>query len=71
MVGGAGGGVHEPGQRLIKSSQQWTPAQVAFLDAEAERLGLQSRAAVARLIVQAAMSGAEGICPTCGQEWRR
>jgi hypothetical protein len=44
--------VSKPG-RMPKGSQQWTDEQAAWLDAEAARLGLQSRAAVARMIVQA------------------
>ncbi len=44
---------------MAKSSQQWTREQAAWLDTEAVRLGLRSRAAVARMIVQAAMDRRE------------
>ena len=47
------------GGGLICSSQQWTPKQAAWLDATAERLGLTSRGAVARMLVQRAMSAEE------------
>lgn len=61
---------------LLKSSQQWTDEQRAWLQARAARLGLQSIAAVARMLVQAEIEreACEVLaerCPTCGQEWQR
>lgn len=40
---------------MVKSSQQWTPAQLAWLEARAQALGVGPVSAVARMIVQQAM----------------
>jgi hypothetical protein len=47
---------HEPSSdKKIRGSVQWTPEQLAWLQARERRLGLGSVAAVARMIVQAAI----------------
>lgn len=52
----------ERAKRLVKANTQWTPEQLAWLHSEAERLGLRSAAAVARMLVQAAMTAAQETC---------
>jgi hypothetical protein len=46
----------EPLSGLIRSSVQWTPEQYRWLQQRAERLGLRSVSAVARMVVQEAMN---------------
>lgn len=48
----------EPGNDngLTRGSVQWTPEQLVWLKARAERLGVRSVAAVARMIVQELMT---------------
>lgn len=40
---------------FVKSSQHWTPDQLAWLRAKGDATGIVTVAAVARMIVQAAM----------------
>jgi len=57
--------VAETSGGLVKKSFQLTPEQVAGLEAESERLGLQSTSAVIRLVVQAYLSEQRGVCRRC------
>ena len=40
---------------FVKSSQHWTPEQLAWLRAKGDATGIVTVAAVARMVVQAAM----------------
>ncbi len=40
---------------MLATSQQWTPEQRAWLEARAQRLGVGTVAAVARMLVQQAI----------------
>ncbi len=60
-----GGSVAETSGGLVKGSMQWTPEQHEWLQTESRRLGLASVSAVARMIVQAAMTAAQETCLKC------
>ena len=40
---------------MLKTNQQWTPEQIAWLRAKADATGIVTVAAVARMVVQAAI----------------
>jgi hypothetical protein len=54
--------VAETSGGMVKASAQWTPEQYQWLQDESERLGVGSVSAVARMVVQAAMTAAQEEC---------